>query len=258
MSPAETLRARSLVAMTRAQIDQLPNKAGAVVLLATGAIEQHGRHLPVAVDALMGQVWLERALALLPGDFPYFVAPPITIGRSVEHTGFPGTLTVSKETLRLQLLAIARQLHAWGFRRVAVLNTHGGNLAVLGYTLREIETLYGLQAALLRPRWDCDLSAQEQTFGFHAGELETSWMLAVAPALVDMTAATCEWPARLDQPGRLRPEASAARVAWVTRDLSRSGAMGDATAATTEKGERWLTLGAESLAAAIKAFYQRA
>lgn len=256
MSPAENLRARSLVTMTQAQIARLPNKAQAVVVLTTGAIEQHGRHLPVAVDALMGQVWLERALALLPTDFPCYVTPPITIGRSVEHAGFPGTLTVSKETLRLQVLAIARQLHAWGFRHLAVHNTHGGNLAVLGYTLREIQTAYGLRAELLRPKWNFGLSAQEETFGFHAGELETGWMLAVAPALVDMTAATCEWPALLDQPGRLRPEASPARVAWITQDLSRSGVMGDATAATQEKGERWLKDGAGSVAAAIMAFYQ--
>lgn len=243
--------------MTRAQIAQLPNKRDAVVILTTGAIEQHGRHLPVAVDALMGQVWLERALAILPADFPCYVAPPITIGRSVEHTGFPGTLTVSKETLRLQLLAIARQLHAWDFRRLAVHNTHGGNLAVLGYTLREIHATFGFQAELLRPQCNFGLSTQEETFGFHAGELETSWMLAVAPALVDMTAATCEWPARLDQPGRLRPEASPARIAWITCDLSKSGVMGDASAATKEKGESWLKHGAEGLAAAIKGFYQK-
>jgi len=257
MSPAENLRARSLVAMTQAQIARLPNKAKAVVVLTTGAIEQHGRHLPVAVDALMGQVWLERALALLPADFPCYVTPPITIGRSVEHAGFPGTLTVSKETLRLQLLAVARQLHLWGFKRLAVHNTHGGNLAVLGYTLREIQANHDMQAELLHPQWNFGLSAQEGTFGFHAGELETSWMLAVAPGLVDMMQATCEWPARLDQPGRLRPEASPARVAWITQDLSVSGVMGDATAATKQKGERWLKDGAESVAAAIVAFYQQ-
>ena len=243
--------------MTQAQIAQLPDKAEAVVVLTTGAIEQHGRHLPVAVDALMGQVWLERALALLPADFPCYVTPPITIGRSVEHTGFPGTLTVSKETLRLQLLAIARQLHVWGFRRLAVLNTHGGNLAVLGYTLREMQATYDLQVELLRPPWDFGLSAQEETFGFHAGELETGWMLAVAPGLVDLTAATCEWPAQLDQPGQLRPEASPARVAWITQDLSLSGVMGDAAAATPEKGERWLKEGAESVAAVIATFHRR-
>ncbi len=253
MTPSEQIRRRSLVAMSFAQIAALPDKARAVVVLTTGAIEQHGLHLPVAVDALMGQVWLGRALGRLPTDFPCYLAPPITIGRSVEHTGFPGTLSVSKETLRLQLLAIARQLNAWGFRRLAIHNTHGGNLAVLGYTLREIKAAFGLEACLLQPAWDFGLSAQEPTFGFHAGGLETSWILAAAGDLVDMAEARCEWPAQIDHPGVLRPEASPARFTWITRDLSESGVMGDATAATRENGERWLEHGADCLAAAIMA-----
>jgi creatinine amidohydrolase len=253
MTPAEGCHPRRLTAMRLTEIAALPDKERAVVVLTTGAIEQHGRHLPVAVDALMGEVWLERALAMLPTDFACYLAPPITIGRSVEHAGFPGTLTVSKETLRLQFLAIARQLNAWGFRRLAVHNTHGGNLAVLGYTLREIEATLGLRASLLQPQWDFELSLQEATFGFHAGELETSWILVAAGELVDMSEARCEWPAQIDQPGVLRPEVSPARVAWITRDLSESGVMGDATVATREKGERWLEHGARCLAAAIVA-----
>ncbi|MFH1496552.1 MAG: creatininase family protein [Verrucomicrobiota bacterium] len=246
-------RQRNLCAMTRAQIAALPDKACAPVIVTTGAIEQHGPHLPLAFDALMGQVWLERVLALLPDEASCYVGPPITIGKSNEHTGFPGTLTISKETLRLQLLAIARQLAAWGFTTLAILNTHGGNTSVLHYTLREIEAVCGLRAVLLRPdvQLDPPLPPQEAAYGFHAGELETSWLLAAAPHLVDMAKAVREHPARLDDPGELRPEGAPATFAWASQDLSRSGVMGDATAATAEKGAAWIAQLAAGYAACI-------
>jgi creatinine amidohydrolase len=245
---------RYLPGMTRAQIAALPDKAWAPVIVTTGAIEQHGPHLPVAFDSLMGQVWLDRVLPLLSPEVSCYVGPPITIGKSNEHTGFPGTLTISKETLRLQLLAIARQLSAWGFKVMAVLNTHGGNSSVLTYTLREIEAVHGLRAVRLRPGVELQpaLSAQEAAYGFHAGELETSWLLAVAPEKVKMDKAVCEYPARIDDPGELKPEAAPATFAWVSQDVSWSGVMGDATAATEEKGEAWIAQLAAGYAARIE------
>ena len=236
-------RGRYLPSMTAARIAVLPDKATAPVIVTTGAIEQHGYHLPVAVDSLMAQVWTARILEALPDDVPGYVGPPITIGKSNEHAGFPGTLMISKETLRLQLMAIARQVSAWGFRQLVVLNTHGGNSSVVRYTLREIEAAYGMRAVMLKhgAKLKPELSAQEDAYGFHAGELETSWLLAVAPRRVDMTKAVCEYPARLGDPGELRPESAPATFAWASQDVSVSGVMGDATAATAEKGERWIS-----------------
>lgn len=236
-------RGRYLPSMTAAQIAALPDKATAPVIVTTGAIEQHGYHLPVAVDSLMGQVWIGRILEALPDDVPCYIGPPITIGKSNEHAGFPGTLIISKETLRMQLMAIARQVSAWGFRQLVVLNTHGGNSSVVRYTLREIEAAYGLKTTFLRhgAKLEPELSAQEDAYGFHAGELETSWLLAVAQRRVDMAKAVCEYPARLGDPGELRPETAPATFAWASQDVSVSGVMGDATAATAEKGERWIS-----------------
>jgi creatinine amidohydrolase len=244
-------RSRYLPAMTLRQIRALPDKAWAPVILATGAIEQHGPHLPVAVDALMGQVWLARALARLPAGASCYVAPPVTIGKSNEHTGFPGTLMISRETLRQHILAVARQVHAWGFRSLAVINTHGGNVPVIVPTLREIRAALGMRAGLLQARQADGISAQEATFGIHAGEVETSWILAAAERLTDMSKAECEYPAKLDDPGEVRPVAAPALVAWASRDVSLSGIMGDAAAATAEKGERWIERGSADLAEAI-------
>lgn len=240
-----------LPALTREALEALPGKDRALVIIPTGAIEQHGPHLPVGVDAILGQAWLAHALPRLPADAAVYVAPPVIVGKSNEHTGFPGTLTVSATTLRRLLLALATQLSELGFRRIAVLNTHGGNSAVLVYTLREIQTRLGLTAGMLSGYYRPPLSAQEAAYGFHAGEWETSLMLAVAPELVRMERAVCEYPARIEDPGELRPEDAPAVFSWLTHDVSRSGVMGDAPAATAEKGHRWLDEAATALAARI-------
>jgi creatinine amidohydrolase len=253
--PAEpafpSYRRRYLPAMTPRQIAALPDKAWAPVIIATGAIEQHGPHLPVAVDSFLAQVWLERSLPKLPADVSCYVAPPITVGKSNEHTGFPGTLFVSKDTLRALLWTIARQVHIWGFRQLAVLNTHGGNSAVTAYTLREISATLGLRCGTIGPSADLGLTAQENNFGYHANTAETALLLAAAPRYVDMAGAVCEYSGRIEDPGELRPERAPATMAWITSDLSKSGIMGDAPAGTAEKGELWLDLMSTATATAI-------
>jgi creatinine amidohydrolase len=252
--PAPTFpsyRARCLTAMTPRQIAALTDKLWAPVIIVTGAIEQHGPHLPVAVDSFLGQVWLESALPRLDSDVSCYVAPPITVGKSNEHTGFPGTLSISKETLRGLLWAQARQLEAWGFRHLAILNTHGGNSAVIAYTLREISTALALRCEVLAPKVDLGLSAQELAYGYHANTLETALMQATAGEYVEMSLAVSEYCGLADSPGNLRPERAPATMAWITSDLSRSGVMGDATAGTLEKGRQWRDQIACAYAAAI-------
>jgi len=244
-------RTRYLPAMTAAQIAALPDRSWAPVILPVGAIEQHGPHLPVAVDSFLAQVWIEELLPRLPAGASCYVAPPITVGKSNEHTGFPGTLTISKDTLRAQLLTVARQISAWGFGSLAILNTHGGNLAVIGYTMREIAATYGLRIGYLNGTPITDISPQEATYGFHANEVETSLLLATARPLVKMEDAVCDYCAKLGDTRDLRPERAGATFAWVSQDLSRTGVMGDATIATVEKGERWLAQNAEGLAQSV-------
>jgi creatinine amidohydrolase len=237
--------------MSREEIAALPDKAWAPVIVATGAIEQHGPHLPVAVDAFMGEALLSLAIKRLAPGVSCYVAPPITIGKSNEHTGFPGTLAISKGTLRSLLLAIAAQIHLWGFRSLYILNTHGGNSAVLAYTLREIESKFGLKADLLRSEQAAEVSLQEQFFGYHANETETAWMLALLERYVRKELAVCDYAGRIENPGELRAERAAATYCWASQDLSASGIMGDAPAGTKEKGELWLPKVGQALADAI-------
>ncbi len=244
-------RDRYLPDLTSEQIAAIPNKESVPVIIPTGAIEQHGPHLPVGVDSILGQAFLSGALPLVPDDVPVFVTPPITIGKSDEHRGFPGTLFISTKTLGRLLTSIARQLHAWGFRTIAIFNTHGGNISVLRYTMREIQSELGMRVVHLRPDYKPPLSPQEDAYGFHANEMETSCMLEATEGLVDMSQARCEYPARVGEAGELRPEGAPATYTWITGDVSKSGIVGDATAATPEKGKEWMENYAQSLAAQI-------
>jgi creatinine amidohydrolase len=200
-------------------------------------------------------MWLNLALPKVSKEISIYVAPPITIGKSNEHTGFPGTLIISGRILRRLLRTIARQLSRWGFRNLAVINTHGGNDSVLRYTLREIQVDFGMRTFVVPLGWTPPLSRQEEAYGFHANEMETSCMLEAAPDLVDMSKAVCEYPADVDDPGELQPEDAPVTFAWKTKDLSESGVIGDATSASAEKGRQWVVQYAESLACQIEKVY---
>lgn len=244
--------ARELISLTAEQLDAIPDKARALVIIPSGAIEQHGHHLPLGTDAILNRLWLSRTLPRLSDAAPVWIAPPLTYGKSNEHLGFAGTITISARTLRRQLLAIAAELKAMGFRQIAVFNTHGGNSATLVPALREIQTTLGLRAGMLGGYQRVSQGPQEAAFGFHGGEWETSLMLAGAPELVRMDRAVCEYPARIDAPGVLRPEGAAAVFAWKTSDVSKSGVMGDPTLASAEKGARWLEDSSAALAQKIE------
>ncbi|MDR0901581.1 MAG: creatininase family protein, partial [Opitutaceae bacterium] len=172
--------------------------------------------------------------------------------KSNEHTGFPGTVSLSARTLRRLLLALAAHLRDLGFRHIAILNTHGGNSPVIVYTLREIQARLGLRAGMIAIPRAAELSAQETANGFHAGEWETALMLACAGKLVRMGRAVREHPAQIDAPGELRPGGAPAVFAWLTSDISASGVMGDAPAATQKKGARWLEESSAALARRIE------
>ncbi len=245
-------RSRYLGSFSDQALQALPQKEAALVILPVGAIEQHGAHLPVGVDAYIGEAACAELAARLPADCPVWFGPSLPLGKSNEHLDYPGTVSLSAKTLRRLLLAQVEALHTLGFRQFALLNTHGGNSAVLVYTLREIQQRFGVRAGMLRVPSSPELSTQEATWGFHAGEWETAVMLALTPTLVDMAKAICHYPASLDDPGDLRPESAPAIFSWMTRDIAPAGVMGDATLATADKGQRWFSTAMDAMVQQIR------
>ena len=157
-------------------------------------------------------------------------------------------MSLAADTLRAILFDIAASVQQAGFERLCFLNGHGGNAAVLDITARDIRAATGLTCFCVQPSFwlqpPFEISDDEARFGVHAGELETSLMLRLEPALVKRERAVSHFP---DFPeGELRLF-GAASVAWLTRDWSVSGVFGDATLGTAEKGRALLDHAAERL-----------
>ena len=237
------------------QVDALPRES-TLLILPTAAIEQHGYHLPLATDTLINNLLLGRALEKLSSEFPVYALPPVHYGKSNEHLGFPGTLSVSASTFMAVLRDLGASLASAGFQKLVLYNTHGGNTALIDVMVRDLRAEFGLRTFALHGSGGIQfegLSPQERTYGFHAGEVETALLLASVPELVDRTAYTSNYIADITKPELLLPENAPATFAWLTRDIAPSGVMGDPRPATEENGARWLEQAATKLAAALQA-----
>jgi creatinine amidohydrolase len=214
------------------------------------AIEQHGPHLPLGTDMFIMDGYLARALQRLPADLPVLFLPVQAIGTSQEHSAFAGTLSLSDQAAVAAWAALADGVARTGCRKIVLLNSHGGNSALidrLALDLRVRLNMLAVMASWSRFGYPDGLfSAQELAHGIHGGEIETSLMLAFRPDLVRMGEAENFVPASLD----LERDFAWLRTArptgfgWMAQDLSSSGAAGNAVAATAEKGEAAADYGA--------------
>lgn len=244
---------RYLTHLTWQEVAALDKTEG-VVILPVGAIEQHGPHLPTLTDTLLVTSVLDATLRRLPESVRAWALPPLNYGKSNEHIGFPGAISLSAQTLLAVLHDIARSVHAAGFRRLAFMNGHGGNQALLEMAARDIRAATGLMCFCLQPGLYVNapfpITPEEQRLGFHAGELETALMLALAPELVQMEKAVKHFAPFPESDTPLFFFAPAS-TAWLTRDWSPSGVFGDATLGTAEKGQAMLEAATARLAALI-------
>jgi creatinine amidohydrolase len=213
-----------------------------VAVLPVGAIEQHGPHLPVAVDTCLVEGIVRRALEFMKAGLPVLVLPTTPIGKSNEHIDFPGTLTLSAETLGRVWREVGASVRRAGVRKLLLVNSHGGQPQVAQIVARELRIDHGMLA--VAANWfswglpDGLFEAAEVRHGIHGGAVETAMMLALRPDLVDLGAAADFVPVTvaddLDYP-RLRA-LGAAGLGWQAQDLHREGVCGDATRATADAG----------------------
>jgi creatinine amidohydrolase len=217
----------------------------ATVLVPVAAIEQHGPHLPVMVDSLLCTAIAERAARRLAGRRKVVVAPTVWSGLSEHHMALGGTFTLDFATFCALLRCVCRSLQRHGFERVLLLNGHGGNEAALRVVVEQLTgeldleiataTYWQLAAALFRT------ILERQSGVRHACEAETSMVLALRPELVDA--------ARFEEARSLEPEGAPAAYRWRSfAERTPSGAIGDPTAASAEKGERLLEAAAAAVA----------
>lgn len=211
---------------------------GVIALLPTAAIEQHGPHLPVGTDSLIASGMLARFRAACPVDLEVLILPVQAVGKSNEHLWAPGTLTLTAETALRAWVEIGLSVARAGVRRIVIVNSHGGNLDLVSIVSRELRVRAGMLA--VKCQWtsfgvpEGMYPAREMTFGIHGGDMETSLMLAFAPATVDMATAR-DFGSSAETGGI--PPVGPVSYGWVSSDLNPAGTVGNAAAATAAKGE---------------------
>ena len=233
----------------------------AIAVLPVAAIEQHGPHLPLDVDRALVDGVIASAFAQLPADLPVFFLPTQPVGFSPEHTRFAGTLTLKAATLISLWTEVAESVAASGVKKLVLLNSHGGQAGLLDVVARDLRSRLGMlvysvnsfNLPLVNGSGESVaglISAHEHRFGIHAGDIETSMMLALKPEQVDMAMAQDFHSTSQDRAEKfsILGDGRSAKLGWQIQDYNPHGAAGNAAAATAGKGRALLDAMGHSLA----------
>jgi creatinine amidohydrolase len=213
-----------------------------IAILPIASTEQHGPHLPIATDVAIANGMLAELQHQRPDDLDILVLPTQEIGKANEHVYGPGTLSFGAELLIPMWTAIGAKVAETGVRKMVIVNSHGGNLDVMHIVARELRVRFSM--AVVSTQWarfghpQGLISAHEQAFGIHGGEVETSLMLHFRPDLVRMDKAQ-NFTSRAEEmksQSRFLQPLPPHSLAWIAHDLNPHGVVGDASAGTAEKG----------------------
>lgn len=233
-----------------------------IAVLPVAAIEQHGPHLPLSTDTAIARGLIGRVAEMLPSDLPAVFLPIQTVGKSNEHIDARGTLTLSWETATRSWLELGECVFRAGVRKLLIVTSHGGNVPITDIVARELRVTCGMLA--VTTSWsrlgvpDGVLSDAERSYGIHAGDEETSMMLALHPELVrleharNFTSAQQSYETVFE---KLRAHGPV-QFGWKIGDLNIEGAVGNAMAATPEKGWAIINHRAEGFIAVLRDAYQ--
>ena len=213
-----------------------------IAVLPVSAIEQHGPHLPLSVDTTIVEGVVDHVIAQLPAEVPALFLPTQRIGKSNEHSRYPGTLTLSIGTLIGLWMEIGDCVAAAGVRKMVIFNSHGGQGMVGEIVARDLRVKHDMLVVATNtysfgtpPGM---FSASETQHGIHGGDKETSVVLALRPDLVELSKAR-DFRSRAETlvaDTRHLSINARAKLAWQIQDLNPDGACGDASAATAAKG----------------------
>ncbi len=249
--------AKLLAELTTDEVERL-DKSQTVVMIPIASIEQHGPHLPLGTDTMILEGVLKEVMNRSE-DLPLLVTPLLPIGKSNEHMPFKGTLTLSYQTLLSIVTDIVRSIARHGFKKVVIFNSHGGNTEVLTSLSRDLRDEFEIQAYVI-DWWFTDFWAdilakyQESPRDgvFHAGELESSLMLALRPELVKIDLFKTSFPREKLRNNRYVTILGPVTMGWRSNDITDSGVIGDPTKATAEKGRIFLDFAADKIVDIVK------
>ena len=223
-----------------------------IAVMPLAATEQHAPHLPVGTDVMIAQAYLARVREFLPDSLPVTFLPLQPVGISTEHIGYPGTLTLPTDVALKAWTALGMSVARAGIKKLVMVTSHGGNSAAMTLVAQDLRAACGLLAVttgwsrLSAP--EGLFSAEEAHHGIHGGAVETSIMLARYPHHVrnDKIADFHPNSIAMEKDYRWLAAHRPAPFAWQAQDLHASGAAGDATQASAEKGQRLLDHGARA------------
>jgi creatinine amidohydrolase len=231
-----------------------------VAVLPVAATEQHGPHLPLSVDQALADGVVAAALPHLAPDLPALFLPTQAVGYSPEHTAFAGTLTLSAPTVIALWTELGESVARAGVKKLVLFNSHGGQVSLMDIVARELRTRCGLivystswYSLPLGPEVEGLFSPIEHRFGVHAGEIETSMMLALCPQHVRMDQAQ-DFASASQARAAANPilgNGKSAKLGWAMQDYNPAGAAGNAAAATADKGRAVVQAAARQLAALL-------
>jgi len=233
-----------------------------VAVLPLGATEQHGPHLPFETDSLIAEGIVSRLAKQLPENSEVTFLPVEEIGYSPEHLDYAGSKSLNYNQAIERWVGIGEKLHSHGINKIILLNAHGGNSPLMTIAATELRlhfsmlavatswTRFGVPKGLINP--------EEVAFGIHGGEVETSVMMVLHPELVDINKAQdfSNFQRKLaDENEHLRAYGKHG-FGWKMQDLNPAGVVGNAAAASVEKGEKLLDHSIEGLLQLIKEVQQ--
>ena len=258
--PQPPLKSRFWADLTTLEFAQLDLER-TIAVLPVAATEQHGPHLPVSVDTVLVDGLVATCLPHLPDDVTVLFLPTQAVGFSPEHDRFPGTLTLKSETITRLWTDIGESVAAAGIKKLVLFNSHGGQVSVMDLVARDLRARLDLLVYSvswfnlpLRDAQGQDVNAlfgaDEHRFGIHAGDIETSMMLALAPAHVDMVQARDFYSSAQERAGKfdILGNGKSAKLGWQMQDYNPAGAVGNAAAATADKGRAVVDAAGRSLA----------
>ena len=239
--------------LTYEDLNQFASR-GAIALLPIASMEQHGPHLPVGVDSILCEAVCREAAEAVAPEFPVVVAPTLWCGMAEHHMDFGGTFTFDIPTYRAVLLALLRSIERAGFRRVVLVNGHGGNMSVMNALLPDLHREISIS---IRATTYFDLAVERarqhlerQSSVMHACEMETSMMMAFAPGTVKVERLEEAFgPVFQDPKDVLQPKWQRYRS---IREISPNGVLGDARGASQDKGLKLAAACRDALADALR------
>ena len=222
------------------EVRNITNDKRSTIIWPFGAVEQHGPHLPLATDSIFVDEIIREVLELIPSEEPIKKLPTQYLGFSPEHKGFDGTISLSSKLISLLINEVGVQLADMGFKRLILLNAHGGQISLLNTAARELKSIAPNLSVLPCFLWKgvnglSDLlTKNESENGLHASLAETSLMMALKSDLVG-DERPCEGiDSQIPEGWSLEGNAP---IAWFTKDLSKYGVIGDSKGSNIELGK---------------------